>query len=468
MQKRFTYIIFTLLLSVGLTGCIQDSFTTSPSDILSFGSDSLRLGPVYTGELSPTAKMTVHNRASKMLSVQSISIEGADAQYVNLNVDGLSGREFNNVEIRPNDSIFVMMNARLPENGSDAPRDLDARLVFITNGVRQTLPVSAKAQDLQRLDALTVSSDMTLRPGKPYRVTDSLVVAPGATLTLEPGVRLLFHDKSEMVVRGTLRSMGTAQKPVVMTGDKLGNVVTDISFDIMSRQWEGLWFTPTSRNNSLQYTEIANTVYGVTAAGDGAGNSPDLELINCRLHNSADVVLAAVDTKLEAVGCEFAEGGNGLVFLDGGTALLNHCTLANNYLFAAIAGPALGFGADEAGVPTVNAQITNSIVYGLGPDISHGDLSGSQVFVHNTLFKSSGNDDEHFINCIWDEDPLYLTVRNEYFFDYRVREGSPVIGAGNATLTDPRTATDRYGLTRGTTPALGAYVFDPTASPENK
>ncbi|MDE7426777.1 MAG: hypothetical protein K2M79_03150 [Muribaculaceae bacterium] len=461
MHKRFTYFIFIFLLAVGLTSCIEDSFTTSPSDVLTFGSDSLRLGPVYTAELSPTAKMTVHNRASKMLSVQSITVEGSDAQYVNLNVDGLAGREFTDVEIRPNDSIFIMMNARLPENGYDDARALDARVVFMTNGVRQTIPVAAKAQDLQRLDALTVSSDLTLRPGKPYRVTDSLVVATGATLTLEPGVRLLFHDKSEMVVRGTLRSMGTAQNPVVMTGDKLGNVVTDISFDIMSRQWEGLWFTPTSRSNTLQHTEIANTVYGVTIAGDGDGNSPDLELINCRLHNSADVVFAASQAHVEALGCEFAEGGNGLVYLDGGTALLNHCTLANNYLFAAIAGPALGFAENEAGIPTADVQVINSIIYGLGPDLSHWDLADSQVFVRNTLFKSDGKDDDHFINCLWDKDPLYFTVRNDYFFDYRLREGSPAISVADASLTDPRTATDRYGLTRGTTPDLGAYVFNP-------
>ena len=34
-----------------------------------------------------------------------------------MNVDGLSGREFHNVEIRAKDSIYVFVEATLPENG---------------------------------------------------------------------------------------------------------------------------------------------------------------------------------------------------------------------------------------------------------------------------------------------------------------------------------------------------------------
>ena len=103
----------------------------------------------------------------------------------------------------------------------------------------------------------------------------------------------------------------------------------------------------------------------------------------------------------------------------------------------------------------------NSIIYGIGSDLSHGDLSGSAVFFRNCLFKSAGTDDDNFIGCIWDADPLFHTVRNEYIFDYRLREESPAIGAGDPALNPVGAATDFYGMSRGAKPDVGAYVYVP-------
>ena len=107
----------------------------------------------------------------------------------------------------------------------------------------------------------------------------------------------------------------------------------------------------------------------------------------------------------------------------------------------------------------VRADISNTIIYGNGMDLSHGDLTDTAVTLRNCLLKSDGTDDDNFINCVWGEDPLYYTVREEYIFDYRLREGSPAIGAGNGALTAPAAAVDRYGLPRGATPEIGAYVY---------
>jgi hypothetical protein len=81
------------------------------------------------------------------------------------------------------------------------------------------------------------------------------------------------------------------------------------------------------------------------------------------------------------------------------------------------------------------------------------------VYLRNCLLKSNGDDDSNFIACLWGEDPLYYTVRNDYIFDYRLKEGSPAIGAANAQLTLSAAARDAYGLPRGTNPDLGAYVY---------
>ncbi len=45
-----------------------------------------------------------------------------------LNVDGFSGKSFDNVEIRANDSIIVVVETTLPANGGTLPCRLMPRL----------------------------------------------------------------------------------------------------------------------------------------------------------------------------------------------------------------------------------------------------------------------------------------------------------------------------------------------------
>ena len=103
----------------------------------------------------------------------------------------------------------------------------------------------------------------------------------------------------------------------------------------------------------------------------------------------------------------------------------------------------------------------NCIIYGLGGDINEGTLDDSNVYMHNVLFKSSGEDDSHFLNCVWGEDPLYYTVREDYIFDYRLRPESPAIGRGDSSFVTDLCRFDWYGMDRlaAGAPDLGAYVY---------
>lgn len=469
-MKKLTYLLGALLIAMigfGATSCIEDGVSTSPSDQPDFSVDTLKMGTVFTDEVTTTHRFTVRNRNGKGINISDIHLSGEHADLFRLNVDGFSGTSFSNVEIRANDSIYVLVEATLPANDSDLPVTIDAAIDFTTNGVTQKVIVSAEGQDVTRLRAVTLTEDTRFSAGRPYQIFDSLVVAEGVTLTLPAGCNLRFHDGAQMIVRGTLVSEGTADNNVNLYGDRTGNVVTDITFDLMSRQWIGLQFTPSSKNNRLSHTCVRNTWFGVIVSGDGpsADGVPKVWMQNCRLRNSGDLVLEVYDADIYAVGCEFAEAANGVVRLQGGSHIFNHCTFANYYLFSAIGGPALALTHLDAesdagtGTPYTTAEISNSIIYGLGSDIAPGDLTGTGVFLRNCLLKSAGSDDENFVNCLWDSDPLYYTVREDYLFDYRLKPESPAIGAGNALLTRPDAAVDAYGLPRGGAPDLGAYVF---------
>lgn len=105
-------------------------------------------------------------------------------------------------------------------------------------------------------------------------------------------------------------------------------------------------------------------------------------------------------------------------------------------------------------MPYMEATFSNSIFYGNGKDFSAGNLDDSSVMVRNCLLKSKGNDDEHFLACLWDVDPLYYTVREDYYFDYRLQPESPAIGAADPLLT---ASGSRGRCLRHTPPAVAQH-----------
>ncbi len=460
MLKILHYIIMmAVAASVVLTSCIEDGFTTSPADQPEYSVDTLRMGTVFTAEGTPTHKFKVFNRHDKGLNISSVSFRDAAMEGLfRLNIDGIPGRNFENVEIRANDSIFVLVEATLPENGLNVPLAIDAELDFVTNGITSTVVLNAEGMDVTRLRGVTLTDDTTLTGPKPYQIYDSLVVAEGATLTLDAGVSMYFHDKAELRVRGTLVSEGTPGQRVNLTGDRFGAVVGHIPYEIMSGQWGGVRFYGSTSDNRLSNTSVRNTVFGVYVDSVSADiSAPVLTLVNCQLRNSAGAALVSFYAPVKAVGCEFAEAAAGVVYLYEGSHIFNHCTFANYYLFSAITGPLLYLDGE-----TICADITNSILYGNGGALLPSKLEGRPITFRNSLFGLSGEDDENFINTIWDADPLFFTVRDDYYFDYRLGEGSPAISAADPVLMLHEAATDAYGLPRGPRPDAGAYVFSPS------
>ena len=463
MIKKLSAVIPALLILLALTAsCIEDGYVTSPSATPVFSVEELDMGTYFTGQPTPTARFVVHNRYDKVLNISSVTLREGDTGVFRVNVDGFAGSSFSNVEIRPNDSIYVFVEATLPVNSSPGLTVTEGHLDFVTNGVTSTVVLRASGQDVVRRTAVTVTADETWTAEYPYQVFDSLVVAEGATLRLDAGVKLHFHDGAYMRVYGSLVTDGTPDDIVEMTGDRTDNVVGDISFDLMASQWAGLHFAPESRGNRLSHTVVRNTVSGVAADSLSA-----VTMVNCRLRNSAGYALTTRHADVTLAGCEVADASLGAMMMHGGKVTANHCTFANYYLFTAPRGAIVQFDHydsdtdDGSGAPYLSADITNSIVYGLGTDLSVADFSGTDVTIRSCVLKSAGSDDDNFIRCVWDTDPVFATVRSDYFFDYRLKPESPVLVSADPQLTLPEAAMDFYGTPRLPSPRPGAYQTVP-------
>lgn len=463
--RTLFFLFISMLLSTAAVSCISDDFTTSPSDVLTFSVDTLRFDTVFTDLGTPTARLKVFNRASKAVSISSIRMRNDDGVF-SMNVDGVSGKTFENVEIRANDSIFVFVECLIASNDDPRPFIVEGQMDFMTNGVTQTVTLEAYGQNVRRLRGVTLDADAVFSDGMPYVVFDTLRVAEGATLTLRPGTRLLFHDKGMLQVDGCLLALGETGNMISMRGDRLDNVLPDTGYEILAGQWQGVRFGPQSFGNRMEFVEMQSTVHGMVVDSCGVTDRDKLTLVNSWLHNSQGNVLRSDHAKVDAYGCCFSDAGEATVWLRGGVHEFVQCTMANYYLFAISPESILTLSflkrEESSGIvnPLMKASFENCIVYGMTSPLTPGDLEGSDVYLRNVLLGVGGSDDDHFISCIWNENPEFETIRDDYLFNYRLKEDSPAIGAGNPAYVTPQCMKDMDGVDRleWGNPALGAYA----------
>ncbi|MDE5632930.1 MAG: hypothetical protein K2I54_09010, partial [Muribaculaceae bacterium] len=167
-MKTIITFLAIIAVSLGLASCIEDGFSTSPSDQPVFSTDTLRMGVIFTEEPSPTSRFMVYNPHAKSLSVSDIRLSGENSRFFRVNVDGISGSSFANVEIRSKDSIFVFVEATLPAVDANVPTAIEAKLDFTTNGVVSSVVLRADGQNVRRLSAATIETDPRLDASLPY------------------------------------------------------------------------------------------------------------------------------------------------------------------------------------------------------------------------------------------------------------------------------------------------------------
>ena len=452
------------MMSATVTSCFDDEFTTSSEHTLSFSADSVRFDTIFTEQGTATEVFKVYNTHEKSILITSIILADYEDSGFFINVDGTKGPDVYNIEVPAKDSIFVFVEITPKKTNGNLPVLIKDSIVFITNGVRQDVKLEAFGQDAVRKRGEIITADTQYTSEMPYIIYDSLVVERGATLTLLPGTQLYMHDKAKIVVRGRLLSEGSQQEPIVLRGDRMDNMFSYLPYDRLPGQWDGLYISQDSYNNSFKHTNMHGTVNGMVLDSSDVSQEK-IKIHNSILHNSKGNLLTVNQSKVTITNSEISNGAGALIMNNGGVVDVVQCTLANYFsLFETIREPMLVFNRfDDTTLPvTPNAVFDNTIIVGTSRIMSPSDISVyTNILFRNCLFTVSGSDDANFINTIWGAIPMFNCVGGDiYYYDYRISTTeSGAYQMGSEAYLTPELRTDMYGVERpmGVNPDVGAY-----------
>ncbi|UCC52731.1 MAG: hypothetical protein JSV68_01950, partial [Anaerolineaceae bacterium] len=96
-----------------------------------------------------------------------------------------------------------------------------------------------------------VSGTWTLA-GSPYLIDGDIIVPTGETLSIEPGVEVIFQSWYKLTVNGTLDAVGTEAEPILFTA---------------SNKWLGIRFVNASDESQLTHV--------IVERGQATGASPE-------------------------------------------------------------------------------------------------------------------------------------------------------------------------------------------------
>jgi len=478
LKKGFPLIVLFAFIYVSTTmfSCRKDEITTNPNSKLNFSTDTLLFDTVFTTMSSTTKRLKIYNRNSEKINISSIFIEkGANSQF-RINVDGVSGNSHTNVDIDGNDSLFIFLEVTIDPNNILSPFVVDDKIIFNTNGNKQSVQLMAWGQNahyftpknffsgLPPLSCLDGDCGNNLPPvntnwinDKPYVIVGYLVVDSLDVLTIDPGVRIHLHNNSGLWVYkdGNIRINGTTANPVSFQGTRL-----EFSWQDVSGQWDRIWIN----NNVI----IKNAFIGIQAEPlpfnpNAPTSANKLRLNNCEIKNSAAVGILATNYQITDTNSVITNSGQMNVFVrGGGNYRFYHTTIANYWNQSSRSTPALflqNYYQDGNGNTQVrdidSAIFINTIIEGnLEVEFEIDELAPGSINYkvdHAVVRTSNPTPSSNFFNII--KNPIFPVFFDTQNNDYTLAPSSQAINAGKITGV----LFDHAGNSRNSPPDLGAF-----------
>ena len=403
-----SWLFLTVVTLFSLWGCSWDEgFSTDSRYTLTFSADTVKVDTVFTGVASASEWFMVYNPNDVGLRVDAV-MSGGEASPFRMNVDGQGGAQITGLEIPAGDSLFCFISVNIPETSAAAPFEaFDSIRFILENGNVQFVRLSAYGQNAVRLKGLRVEKDTVLQAVLPYIIFDSLYVAPGAVLTLAPGVRLHFHSGAGLDVAGRLVALGTQNSVIQMRGDRLDLLLEELPYDLTAGLWGGVRLREESYDNVFEYCDIHSGEFGIKADSAGADRLK-FSLHSSVVHNVNGNCIEATGCRIDVANCQITDAGGTCVDIAGGESDFKFCTIAGFSLWS-VGSQAVLLSDNRQGceVPFTGAAFSNCIITGRHANEFITDLTDSikntdSYKVSNSLLMVSDTVDAHYLDVVFD------------------------------------------------------------------
>ncbi len=330
------FSILTLTANLIFTSCGDDNLlNTSKDEPLAFSTDTLSFDTVFTTLGSTTEKLLVFNPGKQNIVISSLKISGGKNSQFRINVDGMlsDDNSFTNIEIPARDSIYIFVEVTIDPVGSNLPALVADSIIFESDKFRQRVRLEAYGQNMELFNEKLILNDTTLTAVKPYLVKGYLAIDSAKTLRLNPGTKLYFHNNANLIVYGNLVAEGTLEQPIEMRGDRLDKIkyLDPVPYNYVAGQWGGVYLLWNEARHVLRFVNITSAYVGLYYINSDRGMLPELEMLNCRLHNFVYYGLAVQNGNVKVANTEISNTGSYTVYLNGGKHEFIHTTIANYY-----------------------------------------------------------------------------------------------------------------------------------------
>ena len=333
--KLSLLLIISFTSVIGFWSCNDNIYSTNPKYKLSFSTDTLTFDTVFTTIGSATSKIMIYNRNNEALNISHIGVAGGKASSFKINVDGSlnANNQFENIEIRAHDSMYVFVAITVDPTNSNSPVFIRDSLVLQTNGNFQNVKLQAFGQNIHILRGQKIKDDTTLSPDIPYLIYDSLVVSANKTLTLSPGCKIYFHNNANLIVYGNLNAIGTLDNPILMRGDRLDNInfSTPFPYNNVAGQWDGIYLLGSNGNHILRHVNMNSGYVGIYFSNSDRNTIPTLEISDCRIQNFLYYGLVVQNGNVQVTNTEISNTSSYSVYLSGGKHSFIQSTIANYF-----------------------------------------------------------------------------------------------------------------------------------------
>lgn len=459
-----------------LSACSEnDSFSASIGKQLTFSADTVYMDTIFSNVPSSTKSFWVYNKSGDGLRCTNVRLEKGNQTGFRVNVNGTylgqtSGYQTSNLEIHNKDSIRVFLEVTTTSTYQDNPKKITDNLIFtLESGVQQKVNLNAWSWDAKLLHNVKISKDSIISWPKPIVIYGGLTVDSGATLTLSAGTTLYFHADAAIDVYGRLICSGTPSNNVVLRGDRLDNMFSYLPYDCVSGQWKGVHLYGSSYGNVINYTDIHNTDNGLVADSSNLDKTK-FTMESSTIHNCNGYGLKTVNSNVFVSNCQITNTLNDCVYVDGGKADINGCTLAQFYPFNANRGAAIMFSSTHT--PLLKMKCINTLITGYADDVMEGEHEDTlktfnYAFDHCIIRtpKIMTVDSIHFTNVTYEDTKDTISTGIKHFkkidtynlrYDFNLKSTSSAVDKADASTAMPY---DRNGLKRDETPDIGAYEY---------